>query len=198
MIDRKFLKDFTAYAVGVLGEEASKHGMTITYKGGSFARDGSLATFKFEMLAPNASGEIETPQAKEFKSYATQYGFEPEDLGSEFTHRGETFRITGLKTRRPKFPICAERVKDGRGFKFPVEAVKRSGRPVLVEGLTEKIKAGFADLACQLSPENISCDGECSASEVRRRKASINRQWAELERRAGQKVSESETWGWNA
>ncbi len=198
MIDRKFLKDFTAYAVGVLGEEASKHGMTISYKGGSFARDGSLATIKFEMLAPNASGEIESPEAKDFKRYAKQYGFEPEDLGSEFTHRGEKFRITGLKTRRRRFPISAERIKDGRGFKFPVEAVKGDGRPVLVEGLTEKIKAGFADLACQLSPENLTCDGESLASEVRRRKASILRQWGELERRAGQKVSESEIWGWNA
>lgn len=196
MIDRKFLKDFTAYAVEVLGEEASKHGMKITYKGGNFARDGSLANIKFEILAPNESGEIESPEAKEFKSYATQYGFEPEDLGSEFTHRGETFRITGLKTRRPKFPISAERVRDGRGFKFPVDVVKRTGRPVLVEGLTEKIKSGFADLACQLSPENLTCDGELSAAQVSRRRATIKRQWAELERRAGQKVSESDTWNW--
>ncbi len=50
----------------------------------------------------------------------------------------------------------------------------------------------FRSLACRLSPENLSCDGECSRTEVRRRRAVIMREWRILEKLIGRKVSESE------
>jgi len=45
-----------------------------------------------------------------------------------------------------------------------------------------------------LSPENLSCDGECSMSQIRRRRASLNRQLRELEQEIGRKVSEDEAY----
>ena len=124
-IDRAFLRTFASDAEAALTEIADDYGLKISYKGGSFARDGRFATIKFEMVAPDATtGETLSREELDFKLFASSYGFEPEDLGRPFTVRGEVYHITGLKSRRPKFPICAERVKDGKPFKFPAEAVK--------------------------------------------------------------------------
>jgi hypothetical protein len=194
-IDKAFLRSFTGDAQKALTEIADKYGISISYKGGSYARDGGNATIKFEIAAPDATtGEALTREAQDFKRFATDYGFEPEDLGTEFTVRGTVYKIAGLKTRRPKYPISAVRVKDGRSFKFPVDAVRRSGQPKFTEGLTTEIKAGFVRLVGELSPENLTCDGECSAAEVRSRRSTIMRQWGELERRAGRTVDETTAW----
>ena len=56
----------------------------------------------------------------------------------------------------------------------------------------EEIFKAFDNLSGELSPENLSCDGECSTSEVRRRHAHIKAAWRALEKRLGRKVSESE------
>jgi hypothetical protein len=56
----------------------------------------------------------------------------------------------------------------------------------------EEIFKAFDSLSGELSPENLSCDGECSQSEVARRRANIKAAWRALEKRLGRKVSESE------
>ncbi len=197
-IDRTFLRSFTGDAEKALAEIAENYGVSVKFKPGSFARDGSNATLKFEIAAPDpVTGEALGREAQDFKRRATDYGFEPEDLGSEFTVRGTVYRITGLKPRRRTNPICAERVKDGKGFKFPAEQIKRSGQPQFTEGLTPEIREGFVNLVNNLSPENLTCDGECSKAEVRERHSSLMRQWGELERRAGRTVDETTAWSFS-
>jgi hypothetical protein len=192
-IDKPFLKAFTKDAEAALASVAKNYGISITYKGGRYT--GTNATIKFEIAAPDAvTGEILSAEAQEFKSLGHVFGFQPEDLGSKFTVRGTVYKITGLKSSRPKYPISAIRVSDGKGFKFPEGVVKSAGQPKNVEGLSEVIKDGFVRLVGELSPENLSCDGECSDAEVRKRHSNIMRQWKELERRAGQKVTEDEAW----
>ena len=63
--------------------------------------------------------------------------------------------------------------------------------------LTDALKNTFASLANQMSPENVSCDGEISRSQVRIRMASLRRQWKAAEAQAGRKVTEDETWAWS-
>jgi hypothetical protein len=58
-------------------------------------------------------------------------------------------------------------------------------------------KAAFLDLACQLSPENLCCDGELPLSLVRKRYKSLTAQWKKLEKEVGRKVSETELWTCN-
>jgi hypothetical protein len=194
-IDRTFLKAFSADAQKALEDVAELYGISIDYKSASFARDGANATLKFEIVAPDpTTGEALSREAQDFKLLAHRHGFEPEDLGSEFTVSGTVYKITGLKPRRHKYPICADRVSDGRSFKFPAETIKRSGQPRFSEGLTPEIKEGFARLVGELSPENLSCDGECSDAEVRKRRSNIMRQWAELERRSGRTVTDDQAW----
>ena len=62
------------------------------------------------------------------------------------------------------------------------------------EELPDDTRREFSILASALSPENLSCDGERSASEVRKRHADLVRKWNSLERRVGRPVSEDEVW----
>ena len=55
----------------------------------------------------------------------------------------------------------------------------------------------FVDLATQLSPEWLTCDGELSRREVNRRYAKLQKQWHALERQAGRAVTEDEVWAWD-
>jgi len=61
---------------------------------------------------------------------------------------------------------------------------------------TLEIREKFVGLACQLSPENLTCDGEAPRSWVRKRFNNLTRQWKALERQVGREVSEDEVWRW--
>lgn len=63
--------------------------------------------------------------------------------------------------------------------------------------LTIELKARFVGLAARLSPENLTCDGELSRSQAKARLSVIRREWAELEKQAGRKVTEDEPWDWS-
>ena len=65
------------------------------------------------------------------------------------------------------------------------------------ERLTDAIKGEFSDLANQLSPENLACDGMCSAAKANSRKKEILAQWKKLEQRIGMKVTEDMVYGWD-
>lgn len=62
--------------------------------------------------------------------------------------------------------------------------------------MDEKIRKGFEILANRLSPENISCDGELNQTQIREKVRGIKRQWKELEKQAGRKVSLEEVELW--
>lgn len=47
-----------------------------------------------------------------------------------------------------------------------------------------------------LSPENLSCDGELSSTQIRRRAANLRSRLRELEQEFGRKVSEEEAYAW--
>ena len=60
--------------------------------------------------------------------------------------------------------------------------------------MDSKLHKRFLDLACQLSPENLHCDGEISVTEAKRKYRVLMKEWRTLERYAGHKVSEEEVW----
>lgn len=62
--------------------------------------------------------------------------------------------------------------------------------------MTEDQKDQFIRLACALSPENLSCDGELPYRQVRERETSLRNQWEALEIQVGRKVSEYEVEDW--
>jgi hypothetical protein len=77
----------------------------------------------FRVGIPLADGSLYSIEKALFETLAEHFGLKPSDYGRIFKSNGEAFRITSLNPNRPKYPIGAERVADGRGFKFTVENV---------------------------------------------------------------------------
>lgn len=63
--------------------------------------------------------------------------------------------------------------------------------------ITTEQRREFLDLACQLSPENLCCDGMVSMAQARRRAHFIREKWARLEKEVGRRVDEDEVWKWS-
>lgn len=52
------------------------------------------------------------------------------------------------------------------------------------------------DVECAMSPENLTCDGECSPSEVRSRSAALKRKRAALVKELGREPTDNELWNY--
>ena len=92
---------------GDLADIDLRHGFDIQFRVGIPMSDGSLFSHDkalFEVLAPS-------------------FGLEPSDFGRTFRTGGEAFRITAINPNRSKYSINAERIADGRGYKFSAENV---------------------------------------------------------------------------
>ncbi len=66
------------------------------------------------------------------------------------------------------------------------------------DDLSDDMKTRFLELACKLSPEALSGDGEIPRHEVERRYQKLTKKWSELEARAQTKVDVDLVWGWHA
>lgn len=55
----------------------------------------------------------------------------------------------------------------------------------------------LVNLAIQLSPENLTCDGELPRAAVRAKRARLLKEWREQEKALGRKVSEEEVWNYS-
>jgi len=92
---------------------------------GNGAYGGANGHLKVEVAIKSADGSVLNKEAQAFKTLAPQYGLQASDLGTNFTSRGKTFKIVGLKPQSYKYPILAEEVTGlHRTFKFPSEHVK--------------------------------------------------------------------------
>ena len=102
---------------------AEAHGLTV--EGGELSdidlRNGFNISFRVGI--PMEDGAIYSPDKALFEVPTPNFGLKPSDYGRTFRTRDEVFRIVAITPTRPKYPISAERVSDGRGFKFPVENV---------------------------------------------------------------------------
>lgn len=113
---------------------AEEHGLSIvSTKSPGYDASGRYFEPTFRVSVLNENGEAYDPMKTEFEHLAKSYGLEPSDYGKEFKiqvgrHKWERYRITGLKTSRPKYPIQGIRVSDGRGFKFPSNTVAEALR----------------------------------------------------------------------
>lgn len=79
--------------------------------------------FGFRVSIPLPDGTVLDPERLRFEALAEAFGLSADDYGRQFTTGRETFRITGLDPRRPKYPISAQRIPDGQSFKFTADQV---------------------------------------------------------------------------
>ena len=63
-------------------------------------------------------------------------------------------------------------------------------------GVKNLILQAISEVYCNLSPENLSCDGELSLTQVNYRRAEANRQLKGLFLAYGRNVSETEIYSW--
>jgi hypothetical protein len=75
------------------------------------------------------------------------------------------------------------------------EAIFGKG-PIAMPTNRQECKPLFARLAGDLSPENLCCDGELPAAQVRAKARHLNACWKELEGIFGREVDEGEVWSW--
>ncbi len=94
--------------------------------GNSIRFTDSEITVKLVASLPSATGEIESVEARAFKANAWRYGFQPTDLGRNFTHMGDSFTIIGAKPKAGKYPILAKR-SDGKVYKFGPDQIRLNG-----------------------------------------------------------------------
>lgn len=118
-------------------------GVGLTLEGGRFsAKEGH---FKLVATVLSESGEVQTPERMAWKTVATAYGFQVDDLDKVFRVGGKAYKISGIKPSRSQYPISADRVPDGKGFKFPTAEVLRALGREVPEGLefTRRRRRGF-------------------------------------------------------
>lgn len=112
-------RDLFAACQGV----AETHGLTV--EGGELSdidlRHGFGIAFRVGI--PMADGAIFSPDKALFEALASSFGLQPADYGRTFRTQGEAFRITAINPNRPKYPVSAERLADGRSYKFSAENV---------------------------------------------------------------------------
>ena len=126
MLDTKMQK--------VLDDVAKECGIVIKVTGCTYNHQN--AAFKIK-VATIVNGEVQTKEAQDFKHQAKLYGFKPEDLGREFIDRkGRKCIITGLLTRRWKYPIQYQVVKTKQMIVSTSHAVLRQlGEPEIATHL---------------------------------------------------------------
>lgn len=102
---------------------AARHGLVVEAKEitSMNLRWGFDAAFRVSI--PMADGTALDPERLRFEALAEAFGLSPTDFGRQFSTGRESFRITGIDPRRPKYPVSAVRIPDGQGFKFTVDQV---------------------------------------------------------------------------
>ena len=77
----------------------------------------------FRVSIPLPDGTALDPERLRFGALAEAFGLSPADYGRQFSTGRELFKITGIDPRRPKYPVSADRIPDGQGFKFTSDQV---------------------------------------------------------------------------
>ena len=99
-------------------------GITVEAAGGRY-QDHEF-TMKLKLSSTDSAGNSQAALA--FKKHAAAYGLAADHLGTMFTHKGNSYQITGLVTRRRKYPIetiCLRGPNAGKPWFFTAEIVKR-------------------------------------------------------------------------
>ena len=102
---------------------AATHGLAV--EGGDFSDIDLRHGFDigFRVGIPTTDGSLLSHEKALFEALANSFGLEPSDYARSFKTDGEIFRVTAINPNRPKYPISAERVADGRKYKFTAEKV---------------------------------------------------------------------------
>jgi hypothetical protein len=106
-----------------LGEIEKKYGVTL--KLGKTSYSSLEATVKIQAKINDTTALMAQAQ-KEWNMWAEVYGMKPEHFNKVIKIKGVPYRVVGINTSAPKYPVKALRISDGREFRVTPEAVTSS------------------------------------------------------------------------
>jgi len=116
-------KAIEAEMLRACAEVAARHGLMVEGLGVQAMDLRWNFEFGVRVSIPLPDGSTLDPERLLFEALADEYGLSPDDFGREFSTGQEWFRVAGINPRRPKYPISATRLVDGKGFRFTAENV---------------------------------------------------------------------------
>lgn len=116
-------KAIEAEMLRACAEVAARHGLMVEGLGVHAMDLRWNFEFGVRVSIPLPDGSTLDPKRLLFEALAEEYGLSPDDFGREFSTGQEWFRVAGINPRRPKYPISATRLVDGKGFKFTAENI---------------------------------------------------------------------------
>jgi hypothetical protein len=127
-LDRVRIAHIEARATKVLNELGDELGVRFSFGSGRFNSNNAKLQLQVAVVQ---DGKVMDEKSTAWKKYADMYGFNQDDLGKVILIRGSEFRITGLNPNRPKYPVSADKVATGKGYKLETATVLRAlGRDV--------------------------------------------------------------------
>ena len=127
-LDRPIVKHIRSRLEAVFKPLAEELGLAIEV--GSCTFNASNCRLQLKVSVLDGDGKAMTEESESFRSNAKLFGLEPDDLGKEFTFRGQLYAICGLKPKSRKYPVIA-RTDNGKNYKFPCRTVLEAlGRQV--------------------------------------------------------------------
>jgi len=118
-MDRTQAKQMGADIEKALQTIADEYNMTMEYRGGSFSDTDYKPWVTF--TGKNADGKSRTE--KEWELYRDMFGLKKEWLGEKVVLSGKKMTITGLDTKKSKYPVMVE-TADGHKYKVTPEQIK--------------------------------------------------------------------------
>lgn len=95
---------------------AAKHGCSLKPQRGKYSLES--VSLKVELVEVQTGGK-----PADFDKKAQAVGLPAGCFGKQFGYNCELFEISDIATQRPKRPIIAKRVSDGKSFAFEVKFV---------------------------------------------------------------------------
>lgn len=108
--------------VATLQDYAAKNNIKIEFGGGKL---GDKLVLKLNISTGDpAAAEAEARES--FRSNCWVAGLKAEDFGRQFRTHSGVYQVNAVDPRKPKYPILATRVGDGKRFKFHPSQVTRN------------------------------------------------------------------------
>jgi hypothetical protein len=106
----------------LLQDFAGERGLKVELDGnGSYTAGDLRATLT--LRTPAHAQQVDTRKAAHDEAVASILGLPPDIVGQAFAFQRSLYKVIEIHAGRPKYPITAERVPDGKRFKFPAHAV---------------------------------------------------------------------------
>lgn len=170
---------------------AKTHGYHAIQLAGSVSFDPSRGTFRARIEGAKVISAAALPtgnivREQDYNRYRAMNPRLPA-LGECVTINGKAYKIVGKRGRSAMLEL------NGKEYRY---ALARLPGKTTIQLSEKEAWQQLVKLVGELSPENLTCDGELPRSKVEAKRRQILAEWAILERRLGRQVTEDEVWSW--